>query len=369
MQDDRMTWMLFSASRPCFFFFSSFSCCSCKASDQPSWELPWWLVCWWHLMPKKPLGSLGLQWIFLVHPKKCLVSIPKIAKIEVFWPAFWWFFLQVSITKKHKHAKNCIHMDLSCKNSNLVDGTLLDENPKPRYFREHTAIAMGLVAALLIGIVGLSRHENFQTKFSKRWRTQHSHHTTLEIQKAVVGDEMMVKEPIRMITVLQGEFHGNTETLNFPAEKEGICLRKKLGNLHPKSDAFTNRQVSYQGGDTIPVGIPRCSELRKCCCHFYCPLPPDPPDHSWPLGWGWVLWHFSTDSLLRICITTTWILSAIHLAKWHAPTKKIDVRPGSFLVREAARAEGLCCRDASTLDKLQYSAFDGRKIGRGSPWS
>lgn len=59
----------------------------CEALDQPSWELPWWLVCWWHLMPKMPLGSSELQWsiFFGYAPKKRLVSpsprLPKFAKI------------------------------------------------------------------------------------------------------------------------------------------------------------------------------------------------------------------------------------------------------------------------------------------------
>ena len=139
---------------------------------------------------------------------------------------------------------------------------------------------------------------------------------------------MMVKEPIRMITVLQGEFHGNTETyLNHQFSRrfwrEFVCLKLEIPMRNPA--AFTNCQVSYQGEDTIPVGIPRCSE-------------PDPPGPARSLlktlraevGFCDVTIFRPIRTTNRICITTRWILSAIHLAKWHAPTKKMMRVQGVF---------------------------------------
>ena len=107
-------------------------------------------------------------WLFWVRPQKKGSSLhpqdcQNLPKFRLFDG-----FLHVSQQK----TKTCpLHPygSLLQEISNFSDGrTLLDENPKPRYLREHTAIAMGLVAALLIGIVGLSRHQNFSTKFSKR---------------------------------------------------------------------------------------------------------------------------------------------------------------------------------------------------------
>ncbi len=104
--------------------------------------------------------------------------------------------------------------------------------------------------------------------------------------------------------------------------------------------------------------------------HFY--ALPCKPDHSTsgPLlaEVGFVTFFDSDRFFRRICIARNVDFKCQQ--KWqNGMQQKTRVAcPGSFLVREAARAEGLRCRDASTLDKLQYSAFDGTKIGGGSLW-
>ena len=101
--------------------------------------------------------------------------------------------------------------------------------------------------------------------------------------------------------------------------------------------------------------------------HFY--TLPCKPDHSTsgPLLAEVGFVTFFDRFFRRICIARTWILSA-SIGQNGMQQKKRVACPGSFLVRQAARAEGLRCRDASTLDTLQYSAFDGTKIGGGSLW-
>lgn len=180
---------------------------------------------------------------------------------------------------------------------------------KPRYLREHTAIAMGLVAALLIGIVGLSRHQNFSTKFSKRWRTQHSHHTTLDDGEGADSDDHSFARRVSW------EYRNIPKPSIFPQKRrEFVCLKLEIIMRNPA--AFTNRQVSYQGEDTIPVGIPRCSE----------PDPPGPARSLWKTLWAEVGENVTIFRPIRttnrICITTRWILSAIHSAKWHYTNQK-----------------------------------------------
>lgn len=336
----------------------------CEASDQPSWELPWWLVCWWHLMPKMPLGSSELQWIFFgtpqkkarLHPQDCQ-NLPKFRLFDGVFACFspkntnmpfasiwisparifeffgWEDSLRWESETKVSQRAHC--------NCNGPGGGPVDRNcgtfQAPKFFKE---------------------------VFEKMTDPTLPSHDPWWWWRSRFGWWQFCKESFMGIPK-------HTETSNFPADFGGNLFAFWLEIPMRNPAAFTNspgelpgwRHDSRSGCQDVAATSTVRSPLQYRQITLEDPL---------GLRLGFVMWPFFGRFELRnrICITTRWILSAIHLAKWHCTNqKKNDACPGSFLVREAARAEGLCCRDASTLDKLQYSAFDRKKIGRGSPWS
>ena len=289
-------------------------------------------------------GQLGIAMAFFGYaPKKAkkrLVSIPKIAKICQnlgFLMGFCMF-----LTKKTKTCPLHPHGSLLQEISNFSDGT------RNQGISESTLqLQWGLVAALLIGIVGLSRHQNFSTKFSKRWRTQHSHHTTLDDGEGADSDDHSFARRVSW------EYRNIPKPSIFPQKRrEFVCL--KTGNHHAKSSCPSQiARWATRVKTRFPSGYQDVQSQ----------IPPDPPDHSGKTLWAEVgenVTIFSADSNYESNLYYYEVDFKCHSFGKNgiAPTKKkIDACPGSFLVREAARAEGLCCRDASTLDKLSILCF------------
>lgn len=286
---------------------------------------------------------------FWVRPKKRLVSIPKIAKICQnlgFLMGFCMF-----LTKKQKHAL-CIHVDLSCKKFRIFRMGL-ETKVSQRAHCNCNGPGGGPVDR---NCGTFQAPKFFDEVFEKMTDPTLPSHDPWWWWRSRFGWSQFCKESFMGIPK-------HTKTINFPAEKEGICLLK-TGNHHAKSSCLHKspgelpgwRHDSRRDTKMFRARSPRTRQITL----------------EDPLGWGWGKCdHFSADSNYESNLYYYEVDFKCHSfgkMALHQP-KKIDACPGSFLVREAARAEGLCCRDASTLDKLQYSAFDGRKIGRGSPWS
>ena len=199
-------------------------------------------------------GQLGIAMDFFGYaPKKGSSPSPRLPKCQNlgFLMGFCMF-----LTKKQKHAL-CIHMDLSCKKFRIFRMGL-ETKVSQRAHCNCNGPGGGPVDR---NCGTFQAPKFFDEVFEKMTDPTLPSHDPWWWWRSRFGWSQFCKESFMGIPK-------HTETINFPAEKEGICLLK-TGNPHPEIQLPSQiRQVSYQGEDTIPVRDTKVFRAR-------------PPDHSW----------------------------------------------------------------------------------------